>query len=375
MNSVALPIFVVIFIMLTCHIEKRVRERPILGMPFEGVAPIKPPRDRFTYEEEDLLPADSYPARGELSPPSPLPAREGRSHPQSPDWSYTEDHRYCSRFVYSSTYRLAHLQQHRERLLITDTPPNIFPSHVDGRYVSHPVPGMVKMVPGIPFVYYIDGNSDAAYTVACLQTLESLQPYPCFPEVLDLSIQLAKLGWGCKAHDKTPDITRLSRIPGLKRNDRSVNVPRDSSSTDGSYSLANTVLKGDGQGTVLPAVQVDTVEARAQIGSVLKVLHDLYRHIMPLCISKFEFEIIDFHSEINNVLSFGGLSPAGTSVQFNNSSLGHILWELIGDQGSWHTDIGDDITRFTLFILLLHVGPSQYQTAFDFDFFKILSMM
>jgi hypothetical protein len=50
---------------------------------------------------------------------------------------------------------------------------------------------------------------------------------------------------------------------------------------------------------------------------------------MPLYLSKFEFEISDFHSEINNVMSFGGLMPNGTSCQMNLSSLGKNLSEMI----------------------------------------------
>jgi hypothetical protein len=137
-------------------------------------------------------------------------------------------------------------------------------------------------------------------------------------------------------------------------------VTSATSSSDGSYSLANTVLEGEGQGTVLPAIQADTQEARAQIASVLKCLHHLYCLIMPLCVSKFEFEISDFHSQINNVMSFGRLMPNGTSCQLNSSSLGRNLSEMIGAQGSWHTDSKDDLTRLTMFVLLLLVGPSVY---------------
>jgi hypothetical protein len=52
---------------------------------------------------------------------------------------------------------------------------------------------MVQLIPGISFVYYIDDNPTAAHTVACLHTLESLQPDPCFSNVLELSVQLSKL--------------------------------------------------------------------------------------------------------------------------------------------------------------------------------------
>lgn len=340
--------------------EKQVRARPYMGMPVEGVEPIKPPREYFTYTEADLLSPEFCPILEDLVPPPPATPPKGRSYPLSPTWSYVEDRRYRSRFVYKSTYYTRDLAVHRQRLLVTDSPPNILPKKVDGRYLSERIPGMVQMVAGVPFVYYIDGDSDAVQTVACLHTLDSLRPYPCFPEVLDLSVQLAKLSWGCKAHDGTPEIMRICRLPGLKRNDRSKILPSGSSSTDGSYSLANTVLEGEGQGTVLPAVQVDTREARAHISSVLKCLHKLYRLIMPLSVSKFEFEIGDFHSELNNAMSFGGLSPGGIGLQMNSSSLGKILWAMIGPQGSWHTDSKDDLTRLTLFILLMLVGPSAY---------------
>jgi hypothetical protein len=333
-----------------------------MGMPVEGglIAVIKPPRERFTHCGGDLLPSVYCHLRNDLQPlPAATPPR-GRSYPQSPTWNYTEDHQYQSCFVYSTAYHLHNIMAHHAQLSVTDTPPNMVPKKDGDRYITNEVPGLVQMVPGIPFVYYIDGDSDAAHTVACLHTLESLRPYPCFARVLNLSVQLAKLSWGCKAHDTTPEIMQISRLPGLKRNDQSKKVSSDSASSDGSYSLANTVLEGEGQGTVLPAVQVDTREARMQIGSVLKCLNDLYRLIMPLCVSKFEFEIGDFHSDINNVMSFSGLMPNGTSCQLNSSSLGKTLLEMIGAQGSWHTDSKDDLTRLTLFVLLLLVGPSTY---------------
>ena len=335
-----------------------------MGMPLEGVDPIKPPVEQFLYSENDLLPTIFCRPLDDLAPLPATTAPPGRSYPQSPSWEYTQDHRYRSRFIYSTTYHRYELTTHRERLMVTDTPPNVVPTKIDGQYVTAAVPGMVQMVPGIPFVYYIDGDRDAAHTVACLHTLESLRPYPCHSKVVDLSVQLSKLSWGCEAHDTTPEIPRISRLPGLKRNDRSKKISSGSAASDGSYSLANTVLEGEGQGTVLPAVQVDTRDARMQISSVLQCLNQLYRLVMPLCVSKFEFEIADFHSEINNVMSFGGLAPSGTSVQLNSSSLGKTLSEMIGAQGSWHTDSKDDLTRLTLFVLLLLVGPSKLNNTY-----------
>ena len=96
----------------------------------------------------------------------------------------------------------------------------------------------------------------------------------------------------------------------------------------------------------------------SQIATILTVLHTLFRLIMPKCLSKFEQEIMDFHSEFNNVFSFGGLEPGGVSAQMNVSALGQLLSFFIGRvQGGWHTDVSDSICRWTLFALLLRVSP------------------
>jgi hypothetical protein len=116
----------------------------------------------------------------------------------------------------------------------------------------------LQMVAGIPYVYFLDGNPNRVQTVGCLQMLESLQWYPDFQEIYDMCIQLAKLSRGCPEQDGNPDIRRLSRLDGLKRNARSSKTTFAADSTDGSYNL-----KGEGQGVVLPAVQVDTYEGTA----------------------------------------------------------------------------------------------------------------
>ena len=117
-------------------------------------------------------------------------------------------------------------------------------------------------------------------------------------------------------------------------------------------------MKGEGLGTFLPAVQANTPTAMSQIATVLVILHSLFRLIMPKCLSKFEQEITDFHSEFNNVFTFGGLEPGGVSAQMNVSALGKLLSFFIGRvQGGWHTDVSDNICRWTLFVLLLRVSP------------------
>ena len=117
-------------------------------------------------------------------------------------------------------------------------------------------------------------------------------------------------------------------------------------------------MKGERLGTFLPAVQANTPTAMSQIATVSTVLHTLFRLIMPKFLSKFEQEITDFHSEFNNIFSFGGLEPDRVSAQMNVSALGQLLSFFIGQvQGVWHTDVSDSICRWTLFALLLQVSP------------------
>jgi hypothetical protein len=96
--------------------------------------------------------------------------------------------------------------------------------------------------------------------------------YSDFNEILTASVRLAKLAWGCPAHGSTPEIPPLYSYIS-KHNDCSVN--KDPESHDGSFSLATTIIKGKGQDSIAPAVQVNTEQGSAQITAVLNVLHEL----------------------------------------------------------------------------------------------------
>lgn len=335
-----------------------------------------PPAGDFSFTEEVLFVEGEQPKEpgpNILEPPPAAIPPEGYSYPQSPTWQLSWNNQYRSGWVYSYDYNVQEqIRIDKDRMQTISTPPGIAPKVENGRFIGQPIPGMVKMIPGVPFVFNIDGNPLRSYTIGCLHTLVSLRRFPDWRTILNLSVRLAKLTWGCKAHGTTPIIPRICTLEGLQRNDRSKklpersNIPRDgstvnlaSTSRSGSYSLANTVAKGEGQGVVLPASQANTEPARKQIATVLRILHQLYRLIMPKSISKFEMEMADFHSEYNNVVSLGGLEPGPTSCQLNVSLLGKSLKELLGSQGFWHPDNLDDITRYTLFVLLLNISPSR----------------
>jgi len=330
------------------------------GVPFSLPTPIPPSRDEFIYSGLDSKPPKPGPDM--LFPPPSAEPPSGRSYPQSPIWHLVWDNRYQGGWIYQADYHIKdRLVIDKDRMSTVSTPPNIVPNRRDGRYIGDPIPGMVEMIAGVPYVFYLDGDPNRPYTMGCSHTLASLQRFNDWQYILELSVQLAKLAWGCKAHGNTPEIPRLCNLNGLKRNDRSAPVDPKLSvdNKDGSYSLANTVSKGEGLGVVVPASQANTTPARQQIGALLAILHKLYRAIMPKSTSKFEMAMADFHSNYNNVVSFGGPEPGPTSCQYNNSSHGKSLRELLGHQGFWHPDNLDDKTRYTLFVLLLHVGPSK----------------
>jgi hypothetical protein len=344
-----------------------VSERLPIGIPvdttiFAAATPTPPLQTEFSFSAEDLCPAPP-PAETLLTAPDPALPPDGDYYPLAPHSGYqlVADARYKRGYVYVADYNVSeeNVVAHGKCLEHIATPPNVEPNIIGGSFVASPIPGMVEMVPGIPFAFAYHGDRDRLHTVGCVQTLESLSSYPDYPDILQQSVKLAKLTWGCPSHGETPKISPIYELPGMKENDRSAKrTDFHEHVYDGSYNLANTVMKGEGLGTFLPAVQANTPTAMSQIATVLTVLHTLFRLITPKCLSKFEQEITDFHSEFNNVFTFGGLEPGGVGAQMNVSALGKLLSFFIGRvQGGWHTDVSDNICRWTLFVLLLRVGP------------------
>jgi hypothetical protein len=347
---------------------ERVSKRLPLGIPvdsgiFAAATPSPPSRIDFCFNSAELCTAPP-PAERHLIAPTPVPPPDGEYYPLAPDSGYelVSDARYKSGYVYIASYDISegNVQAHGKLLEKTSTPPNVDATSIGGTFVTSPIPGMVQMVPGIPFAFAYNGDHDRLHTVGCLQTLESLSHYSDYSEILCESVKLAKLTWGCPAHGETPEIGPIYQLPGLKENDRSeTRTALHKDSHDGSFNLANTIIKGEGLGTFAPAIQANTPAAVSQITTVLTVLHTLFRLIVPKCLSKFEQQITDFHSEFNNMITFGGLEPGAASTQMNvSSALGQFLAFFIGQvQGGWHTDVSDNICRWTLFTLLLRVGP------------------
>ncbi|KDR65625.1 hypothetical protein GALMADRAFT_162429 [Galerina marginata CBS 339.88] len=294
-------------------------------------------QSEFSFTAAELCSA-LPPVETHLTAPTPAAPPDGDYYPLAPDSGYelVADARYKRGYVYVADYNVSkeNVEVHGKLLEKVTTPPNVEPNLIGGSFVASPIPGMVQMVPGIPFVFAYHGDRDRLHTVGCVQTLESLSHYPDYPDILRESVKLAKLTWGCPTHSETPEISPIYELPGMKENDRSAKrTDFHEHVHDGSYNLANTVMKGEGLGTFLPAVQANTPTAMSQIATVLTVLHSLFRLIMPKCLSKFEQEITDFHSEFNNVITFGGLEPGG--VESREVGTATCLTIFVG--GPWRT--------------------------------------
>ncbi|KAJ3513252.1 hypothetical protein NLJ89_g3049 [Agrocybe chaxingu] len=333
---------------------------PLFGLPYEQFPPT-PPDETWVFDENDRLHSPPSLPTYLKAPEAPRPP-PGQFFPEPPLEGYelVEDPRYKRGFVYRARYDTSKQTIHRLRLLHIATPPNVYPKLQDGLYKAEPILGMIQMIPGIPFVFELNGDRTRTHTVGCVHMLDSLSMYPDYQEILRASVALAKLTWGCAAEEDSPAIPPIFSLVGLKINDRSAaREPFHQNAYDGSYSLGSTVMKGEGMGTFLPAVQADSPEASAQISAALQLLHDIHNRVMEKSLSFLELKLTQFYSRYNNIFGFGGSEPNGTSCQLNVSSLGETLVNAIGRvQGFWHPDQGNDPIDWSLFVLLLRLGPT-----------------
>ena len=329
--------------------------------PWGNIAAKKPDlaSPDFLWQDSDLsMDPRSLPQM--ISPPPSAEDPPGGTYPQALSYVLEQTSSHTRGHIYRTGWSSANNESLRNRLLITRIPPKARPSRVNGELSVQPIPGMIQLIPGVPFVQLVDGENPT--TVACLHTAESLGHYPdVAQEVRELTKQLESLTFGV-VKDGIIQSRPIYTLPGLKRNDRSAKVP--SESYDGSYNLASTVMKGEGQGCFLPAVQTTAPQARKHINAVTTTLHRLGRIVLQHSISKFEWLLFDFICTVNNVVGFGGIEPNGTGLQMNVSSGFTSLADLIGEhQGGYHSDCSDDYTLWTVLTLLFRLpkgSPFQF---------------
>jgi hypothetical protein len=272
---------------------------------------------------------------------------------------------------YAASYQPAQSPAVRAHCAAIIAPPEITQAklNANNHYKFDPVPGMIKMPPGVPFVNFISGESSRPVTIACLHTINSLAEYMEGPNIYKIVEELKGWTWGRRPGGELPACRPIYTLEGLNPNSRS-GAKVDSRPYDGSYNLASTILQGNGQGITQPAVQTTTEEAIVSISNINQLLARLYRLIIPLTVSKEEMEVTDFNAIDNNIFSIGGIDPNNTSIQLNVSSItnsddslearGSNLAASLGeDTGSWHFDAGDDPVRWTLFTLLFRLPPGK----------------
>ncbi|KAF9488667.1 hypothetical protein BDN71DRAFT_1512826 [Pleurotus eryngii] len=224
---------------------------------------------------------------------------------------------------------------------------------------------MIEMLPGLPYTHEL--KNGAVLTIACAHTLESLKEYGEVGDQAEaLAEELRRLTFGRKADPLTgqPGCKPVYAALGLKHNDRSgtdISTP----GFDGSYNLASTLGEGQGSGCFMLAVQTDMQEVRKQIGRILQILNLLWWIIFLQSVSKLEHDLIEFDVTDNNTFSFGGLFSGPTSVQMNTSSWGRIFSQSIGPQSTWHTDIHDAPTYWTMVVMMLRIPKGLLIVAKD----------
>lgn len=338
-------------------------EELFYGMPYEGVKPLQPDLTAPNYQwpPSDIAkwPAPFPPV---LRPSPSASAPQNIHYPQANEYTLETTTAYRSGCMYTSSYHTSTREAQFKRMLQIQTPPGAESVLLDnGEIMCPPIPGMIQMPAGVPFVNYIDGDQQKPVTVATLHTLHSMDAYAEGLEVRRLSDKLQKLIWGCPPLSESDPGIPAFYAADLKHNLRSGNTGSGARETyDGSFSLGVTKGEGEGRGVGIPALQNGTDAVKDQISQILCSVHGLYRAIASCAFSRFELSMIDFNNNDNNVFGFGGLAPNNTGCQANVSSGLANLWELIGRlQGAWHTDINDCICRWTFLIFLLRLLPGM----------------
>ncbi|KAF8067606.1 hypothetical protein FPV67DRAFT_1449244 [Lyophyllum atratum] len=218
-----------------------------------------------------------------LSPPSAVIPGKDEFFPVSPNWTAVRSAEYSLGEQVSSDAPYCQPTVHG-----TDLRQQTFPNVSYSRHSQNAT--------WVPFTYDADGNADS---LACPP--EGL-------EIKGLADRLLMLTFGQQHYQKSQRSVRFGR----------------------SYTLAATIEKGHAMGRVVPVVQIGYPYAKARIGELLEVIHNLFRLVMPHMLSKFEMAI---------------------SEKFNN-------------------DAQDDMTCLTFFVMFVshpHSGatPSSLQLHFD----------
>lgn len=291
----------------------------------------------------------------------------GFTFPRSPHWHEHLTKQYLGGRVFISDFSSSFMNKThiRNRMLRITTPPGSVPTRDPDTLQLHvkDIEGMVQMRPGEVYAENIDGR--CLRTVGAVHTVESMNVYPDqgkrYREAVATVLPLI---WGNSEKDEPP----IWEYSGVKNDRSDPNAPADSPS--GSFNLAATMMKGEGQGTYVPAAQSSTPEGNIRVRQFLACISEMNEAVMEVSLSKFELSMIKAICQDNNAWGYGtGRTPLiFTGLQQNIAAILLKLIRAIAAQGGWHGDPGDHpafVTVFNLFFSLVHLPPGCDLGAFE----------
>lgn len=291
-------------------------------------------------------------------PPIDHPPPPGCHYPMAPTYFLRRHPGFQAGWCYVAHFNTSEtVEEQRAKLLIVTPPPGWQPVKEGGNYILNPVEGSTRAIASIPFGITFgeitDDNfdQDQWVTLAVVFTLNSLQLYPSYPAILATAQKLHECAFAERIYARQ-----------LKPNDRS-SSSTTSKAFNGSFNTASRKLEGYGkQGIVGPATQLDGEEDVRQLGRLNELAAELWRLVMPLGLTRAEWEAMFFWLDWKNAPRAGGTEPAFVALQLNVSSsrAGESLAEFIGRlQGKFHVDQGDDKAFWTLLVMLLRLPKGK----------------
>lgn len=145
---------------------EQVSKQISIGIPvdttiFATETPTPPLKSDFFFSPADLCPGLLL-AEIHLTAPTPVSPPKGDYYPLAPLSGYelVADACYKCGYVYIDDYNVyeENVQAHGKLLIQIATPPNIEPALIGASFVASSIPGMVQMVPGIPFAFAYHGD-------------------------------------------------------------------------------------------------------------------------------------------------------------------------------------------------------------------------
>jgi hypothetical protein len=226
------------------------------------------------------------------------------------------------------------------------------------------VPGMVPLIPGVPYAInhtnvspmFTQNSSSPLATLetrVLYHTWSSMQEYGDGDRLLEWFHQLELATWGDPKLEEAP-IWEL-----MKNNSRSSNRgKRGADSGDGSFSFGITVEDRD-LGFLLVAKQSGDVRLVWRRNQILMACDAIASYMVERFCLPHELRIWRLLVEINNATTFGK-GRLWSNVQLNHSTGIGNLADAIGTvQGQIHTDPGDWSPSFTVFILMVRFPKGE----------------